>query len=813
MVFIAHIRVSDKEIQTVSEHLTGVQTLAELIGSKMQISHITGLAGLLHDLGKFTQEFREYILQAVENPDNPPVRGSVDHATAGGRLLFRLFHSSKDKFKVLLAEIVGNAIISHHSYLHDFINPDLESKFLNRIEKPDLYGYDEAVTHFFKEVMSEEELHQYAERALEELEGYLVKEPKVSTEHKCMLLSKYVFSALIDADRTNTRLFEEKKDLDETIDTQLLFKDFEQKLLSEIEEFSSFPDADSPINLLRQEMSQQCAQYAYKSPGIFTLSIPTGGGKTLASLRYALRHALEHGMERIIYIVPFTTIIEQNASEVRRILQTEEHILEHHSNVVERENDDDELEDGFANVRQKLRLARDDWNAPIIFTTMVQFLNAFYADGNRNTRRLHRMSRSVLIFDEVQKVPISCISLFNQAVNFLKNRAGSTIVLCTATQPELSYVRHKLELQPESEMIQQLAKVTTAFRRVEPVDLATTQPFYNDTLADFIAEKMKEVRSILIILNTKSVVKALYRTLIENEAMSGIPVYHLSTSMCAAHRKDILEQVKTHLKRKEPVICISTQLIEAGVNVSFQCVIRSLAGLDSLAQAAGRCNRHGEDPERQVYLIDHADEKLDHLKEIIKGKEIAKNLLLDLKRDPKVLGGHILSHEAMKVYFQQFYKAFEPELDYRIRKLDKNMTDLLSASRGKMRKETYFWSYYEENKKFLPLALSNSYKTAAEHFRVIDDRTTTVIVPYEEGGKEIIADLNGQQSIGGLSLLMRKAQQYTVQLYSHELKLLERDGSLVAYLDGKILALKEAAYSKDFGLNVDSDSEMASAIF
>ena len=577
--------------------------------------------------------------------------------------------------------------------------------------------------------------------------------------------------------------------------------------MSKIRSFKEQPDAHSRINLLRAEMSEQCEEFAYKPSGIYTLSIPTGGGKTLASLRYALKHAQLYNKKRIIYVVPYTTIIEQNAEEVRKILKDDAHILEHHSNVIEDVNEDDENQDGLMNVKQKLKLAKDNWDSPIIFTTMVQFLNVFYAKGSRNIRRLHNLSDSVIIFDEVQKVPIQCVSLFNLALNFLKNYCHSCIVLCTATQPALDFVEHKLNIDKDAEMIENLNEVMAAFKRVEIVDQATEGTFNNEKLAWFIEEKMKEVQSVLVILNTKSVVKKLYELLKEKE--NGTLIYHLSTSMCAAHRSNILEKVRKHLREGEPIICVSTQLIEAGVDVSFDCVIRSLAGLDSIAQAAGRCNRHGEKDKQTVYVIDHEEENLNQLKEIKVGKQVSKKILIDIRKDPSNHGGDLLSTQAMERYFKEFYTEFSADLNYFIPPLKKNMTALLTETKDQ---SDYHLAYRHNKKKILPLFLTNGYHTAAEHFQVIEDMTTSVIVPYEEGN-EIIAELNGNGSIDDLTRLLRKAQQYTINLYSYEREQLEKQDGLVSYLDGKILALKEGAYSTEFGLNVDNDSQLSVAMF
>lgn len=809
MTYIAHIRESDSQVQTVEEHLLGVKELAETYGEKIGIKHLAGLAGMLHDMGKYTNEFKEYILEAVNNPTSSPKRGSVDHSTAGGKLLYQLFHTENMiPYKGIISEIVGNAIISHHGYLQDFLNPDLESPYLNRVRDKQLRGFDVTQQFFFKHVMKEKDFHEYVDKATVELESFLLKESPENAEKQLMFLTKFIFSTLIDADRTNTRLFEEEKSVESVINSDELFEKYYERLMTKINSFKKQQNANTPINMLRADMSDQCDQFAERPSGIYTLSIPTGGGKTLASLRYALKHAKTHNKKRIIYVVPFTTIIEQNAEEVRRILEDEENILEHHSNIVEEVNDHDENEDGMASIQQKLKLAKDNWDSPIIFTTMVQFLNVFYAKGNRNTRRLHNLSEAIIIFDEVQKVPVSCVSLFNQALNFLKIYTRSSIVLCTATQPALDFVEQKLDINTDAEMINNLDHVIEAFKRVKIIDQATNEIFNKDKLKTFIHTKIEEVQSILIVLNTKSVVRDLY-TQLQSQGLN-VPIYHLSTTMCAAHRHKILEEVRECLKEGRKIICISTQLIEAGVDVSFECVVRSLSGLDSIAQAAGRCNRHGEKGIQNVYVIDYEEENLSHLKEIKIGKKITKKILMDLKHNDKIHGGHILSREAMKRYFKEYYREFKSDLDYFIPKLKKNMTELLSVPRIE---NSYRRAYiHKHDKKDIPLFIINSYQTAAKHFNVIDDITTSVIVPYEEG-KDIIAELNSNNSIEDLSRLLRKAQQYTVNLFNYEKEKLIINDGLVYYLDGKILALKESAYNDEYGLNVLNKSDFKTAIF
>ncbi|MFD0589155.1 CRISPR-associated helicase Cas3' [Paenibacillus sp. GCM10027627] len=809
--FIAHIRESDKAIQTVKEHLLGVKGLAEEIGAKIGVKHIAGLGGLLHDLGKYTEEFKKYLHNAVHNPGSPSKRGSVDHSTAGGKLLFDLYHQGKpDRYTWILAEIVGNAVFSHHSYLHDFLSPELESGYLNRALKEKGKGIEEyhsAVERFFQYVMDKDEFDRYVQKAVEELEAFLLKPFEGSDESKCQFLSKYVFSALIDADRTNTRLFEENKSVEPELDHGALFQDYYDKLMLKLDSLQSQSNNGSAIPALRKEMSERCEQFAELYPsGIYALSIPTGGGKTLASFRYALKHAIKDGKKRIIYVIPFTTIIEQNAQEIRNIVKDDEHVLEHHSNVVWKEEDDDEDEDGLMTIGQKLKLAKDNWDSPVIFTTMVQFLNVFYAKGSRNTRRLHNLSESVIVFDEVQKVPVSCVSLFNQALNFLKAYGHSSLLLCTATQPELSFVEYKLDIAPQAEIIEKLDQVIDAFKRVELVDRATGETFDTEKLAQFVEDKLEESGSVLVVLNTKAVVKRLYRQL----SSLSIPVYHLSTSMCAAHRQTMLDLIRTHLDKDEKVVCISTQLIEAGVDVSFGCVVRSLAGLDSVAQAAGRCNRHGRWDIRQVYMIDHEEENLTHLKEIQVGKKLTAMMLLDLKRDGSCHGGHLLSVEAIQNYFRKYYSALKLNLNYHVRQYGTEMTKWLMGSRAD---NTYLEAYKQDSGKEVPLFLVQSYRTAAEQFQVIDSLAKPVIVPYGDKGADIIARLSGESGMKEMSQALREAQQYTINLFPHELNQLAGNNGLVSLLEGRVLALTEGAYNDEFGLDVENESEFGLKLY
>lgn len=806
MGYIAHIREKDGEIQTVQEHLKEVNGLCERFGDKIGLKYLAGLAGLLHDLGKNSNEFNEYIQEAVANPDTPPLKGSVDHSTAGGKLLYQRFYTEQKSLdEKLVVEWIAMCIISHHQGLRDFLTPKLSSKFLERVFEKEIKEYENAVSTFFETQITEKEFDDYFDKAKVEVKQII---ESIRNKHlqpiSTSLIIKYLFSCLIDADRTNTRRFEENEQMEETFDTYSFFEKSYTALMDEISSFSKAKDADHPINLLRSEMSRQCEEFASYPSGIYTLSIPTGGGKTLASLRYALKHAITYKKERIIYIVPYTTIIEQNAKDVRDILKNDSYILEHHSNVIEEkefENEDYNLN------KKKLKLAKDNWESPIIFTTMVQFLNTFYSRGTRNVRRLHHLSNAIIIFDEVQSVPIKCISLFNEALNFLHTFGNSSLILCTATQPALDFVEHKLKISTKAEIIKDLTQVSESFKRVNIIDRTTPQGLNASKLKMLINAEMEKVDSILVILNTKTAVRKLFDELNKNEEFNrnDYILFHLSTNMCSAHRKDILSNLKEALEDGERVVCVSTQLIEAGVNISFECVIRSLAGLDSIAQAAGRCNRHGKDEIRNVYIIKSADEVLTNLKEIREGAEQTKRLLGEFKDRPDFFGNDILSSEAMNCYFKYYFNQIKGELNYPILDLQKNLFDLLNKN------QDYYGAFKNKHGFPFPLASRQSFATAEQYFYVIDNPTTSILVPYNEEAENLMLELNGDLDTRKLGNLLKKSQQFVINIYEHELKKLEKSGDIYYLLHGNVFALREVAYTEKFGLELDGEGSWSTS--
>ncbi|MFD2672615.1 CRISPR-associated helicase Cas3' [Marinicrinis sediminis] len=803
-MYIAHIRKQDQENQSVETHLDEVKELSEQFGQKIGVKYLAGLAGLLHDLGKNTEAFKQYIKAVVENPVEAPRKGSVDHSTAGGKLLYELYYREEATlYEKLAVEWTAMCIISHHQGLRDFLTPQLTSTFLERVSHKELPEFNQARETFLNQQMTVEQLTDYFHQAVEEIKT-IIGLMKENTLHpiSLSLVIKYIFSCLIDADRTNTRKFEEGNSQGTRFQSKPYFQDRYEALLETVTAYQNGEDSDHPINRLRNEMSMQCDQFASRQPsGIYTLSIPTGGGKTLASMRYALKHAVTYNKERIIYIVPYTTIIEQNAEEAKRVLRDNANILEHHSNIIEQEPADLSGEDIAA--YQSLHLAKDNWESPIIFTTMVQFLNTLYGKGTRNVRRLHHLSNAILVFDEVQAVPVKCISMFNEALNFLHTICHSTIVLCTATQPALDFVEHDLKIAADAEIIPNLDKVSASFKRVRVEDRTRPSGYNVSELNVCIQTELDNVRSVLVILNTKRAARKLYEALQQNEKDDDSPekgyrLFHLSTNMCPAHRKDVLRKLKQSLSDGERVVCVSTQLIEAGVDISFECVFRSLAGLDSIAQAAGRCNRHGKDPIRNVYIINVNEEDITNLKTIQAGSDITKRVLDEYKKDPDSLGHDLLSPQVMRMYFCYYFHRMKIDMHYAIPVLENHMIDLLG------RNSRYTSAFKNAHAEHLPILSSQSFATAEKYFNVIDQPTTSVLVPYNAEANELLVELNGDMNTDRLGQILKQAQQYTINIYKHEMDKLEKSDDLYVLLHGSVYALRETAYDSEIGLDLES---------
>lgn len=783
-MLLAHIRQYDFTEQSVQEHLEEVAVLARQYGEKAGLGAHAELAGLLHDMGKFTEHFTKYLRDAVL--ENIIAAHKIDHSTAGAKYLYERFRN-KHPLKDYVVETVGMAVLSHHSGMQNFQQPDLKpSDYIRRVADKELPFYDEVVKNFELVEGNRERVERLVEEAAEEMQQFMIAvKPLSHPSIYLSLMQKFVFSCLIDADRTNTRCFEENT-APFDLENERVFEKGYEYLMETVREWQQNKEG---INALRSAMSESCDQFAGQNSGLYTLTIPTGGGKTYASLRYALKHAKKYSKSRIIYIVPYTTILEQNAQAVRKIIRQPEAVLEHHGNVIDDESLDSNSDYYAVPHHKQMQLSRDNWDAPIIFTTIVQFLDAFYQKGTRKSRRLHNLADAIIIFDEVQSVPYQHQELFHSAVNFLRQIGNSSIILCTATQPAndaaVRSVEVPLHFAGRTEMVDQLDDVVDAFKRVDIHSKVNAEGWNSEEIAQFAVELLEETNSALIILNTKSAVKKLYEQL---RSISDVYIAHLSTSMCPAHRKEKLREIKEKLG-KEKVICVSTQLIEAGVDISFENVIRSLAGLDSIAQAAGRCNRNGEREVGDVYIIRAAEENLSKLPEIRIGAEVTDRYILpDSKFAQK-----LLHPKTIKTYFSHFLAQAKREIRIAPDGLDGNLLMLINGKYPvKQKREIRSFSMF---------------KTLEKYFEAIHSPTTAVIVPYGKG-KKIIASLNeNTHGFAEFNKLMKIAQQYSVNLYSHELRMLSREGLIEPLFDGSVYCLNEKAYDSKYGVTLAGEGE------
>lgn len=795
LVFAAHIREVDLAVQTVGEHSTETAQLAKEFGRKIQLENMAELSGFLHDMGKWTSEFSEYLHKVVIGKER--LSPYIDHSTAGARYLYEnyYFHNVGKQPGIeqwaqnLVVEIVGMVILSHHSGLQDFIGEDGKSDFIRRVHEKELPYYEEVVRNFeqvHENTATVNRLVQESTREMQRILGKLLELRREFQNYPLLLslsfVMKTVFSCLIDADRTNTRRFEENDRSPLQADVQSFFQQSYRHLMEQVEKWG-VGGSESRIDQLRSRMSAQCDDWAARQAGIYTLSIPTGGGKTFASLRYALKHTLDEHKERIIYVVPYTTILEQNAAAVRKIIRNQTSVLEHHGNVIDDKMLDHDFDYYGQPLHKQLQLARDNWDYPIVFTTMVQFLDAFYAKGTKKARRLHNLMNSVIIFDEVQSVPFQHYHLFNEAVNFLHYIGGSSILLCTATQPAVADMRYPLHLSANHEMVTELNRVIEAFERVQfRLEEHALAGLDQGQLADYVQQLYERHQSLLVILNTKKSVQQLFEAMTEKGASH---VYHLSTLMCPAHRTVILDEVKERLEAGEPVLCISTQLIEAGVDISFQAVLRAVAGLDSIAQAAGRCNRHGKEERGYVYLANVSDENLERLLEIKHGKAVTIDYILN---DP-AYRQRLLHPDSIRRYNQYYYHQLHHLNRMTHPQLQRELIELIDEN--KLLKE------YQKT------ILPSMYKTLEAHFQAIDSPTTTVLVPYGRG-KDIIVQLNEEiRELSVFNRLIKEAQQYSVNIFSQTLRELSQAGLINALYGKSIYYLDEQAYSDEYGLAVD----------
>lgn len=621
---LAHSKAKsdDGSPQSLEDHLLRVAELARTFGAPLGLSAACYSAGLVHDLGKAAPAFQQYLAAAIAG--RPMPRGSVEHKAAGA--LYLANHGAP------AISVLAPVVLGHHGGLPD-------SEQTRRV----LSGGDASPPpHGLEEVL----LRLPADSdVLEEINRGLSGSGREAALQVDMLV-RMAYSCLVDADSRDTA--EHFNGERSPVDVPTLAQLWERLALRQDEMIAS---ADKTlVNRLRAEVYRDCLAAADSPPGLFTLTVPTGGGKTLSSLAFALDHALRNGMERIIYVIPYTSIIEQTAAVFRNVLGDPDAVLEHHSTVIRR--DGEEAHDEWR------RSSCEDWDAPIIVTTAVQFFESLFASRPGRARKVHRMGRSVVIFDEAQTLPLHVDEPCADVLRRLVESYGSSVVLCTATQSGLLHGR-----LPESmharEIVSDPAGLFAALKRVR-YEMPEQRWDW-----ERVAFEMSGSGQCLVIVNSRRDARSLLEL-----APSG--TLHLSTSMCPAHRRAVLDIIRDRLVRGLSCRVVSTQLIEAGVDVDFPVVMRAFGPLDSLAQAAGRCNREGKlesgrvvifKPEKEILPQGSYRTALAHARiRLAEGADLASPTLFaeyfsDLRRDVNTDRDSI-QDKRRRLDFRQVSEAF-----------------------------------------------------------------------------------------------------------------------------------------------------------
>lgn len=797
--YLAHVDFAVGRKQFAEEHFGNVASFAERVCPLPEIRTLAYLTGILHDAGKLGEENQKDFQNILELGDQVH-KHNLDHSTAGGRILEELLKEP------IVSEMLSDVVYFHHG-VSDCI--EMETGKAVQIQRREKEIEIDRIKERFYSLYAREMLEEKSTEALEQYKdinhriGSFLKDCKAS-QKKCGdgyfyigMYFRVLLSLLIDGDWTDTACFFQgvpvklrTSPLELQKIWQLCIQNFEEYMEREV---VSNPDNGNMLNVYRQEISDACRKAADREERLYRLTVPTGAGKTLSSLRFALYHAQVKQKQHIIYVAPFNSILEQNAEEIRKAVKNSEIVLEHHCNVICEEGEE-----------ERYRNLTETWDSPIIVTTAVQLLNTLFSDKKSYIRRMHTLCNSIIIFDEVQAIPVRCTELFNEAVNFLFQFGNTTVVLCSATQPTYATLKEN-NVYTCIEMAGETKKYAEAFKRTNIIDYTRKYPggMSIEDLKEFACEQVSSYQSVLVIVNTTSCARKLFQALKEEKPQE-YRLFHISNNMCPKHKLDTLTEIKKALKEnKKKIICVSTQVVEAGVNFSFGCVIRSKAGLDNVIQSAGRCNRHKEFFENGVvYIIQMVKEaeNLEHLHEIRDSQTALQKVLDDFKLNRERFCYALDSQEAISEYYKNYYNQLRTdETKFPVEKYPVVLVDLLG-------KNTLARSQYERfyKKKISSHSLAQAFSTAGEAFEVIaDNYKIGIVVPYNSEARDLIADLSADNlEIADQKRTLRKLQRYTVGIGKYRKEKL--GNALYSLCQGEILVLCEGYYSEETGVSDDS---------
>lgn len=710
----AHTPNHAGEWHGLQEHLKNVAARAKVYAAKLGAGELGYYGGFWHDLGKYQLDFQKYLEQchtASSLGAGKPSKG-VPHAIHGARLAMDL------------CPILAPIIYGHHAGI-----PGSEIK--QKLAHPDLIkAYEEVI---------QQATHDLGDlKPPVDLQSTLQNPPQ--NPYSGELLIRMLFSCLVDADYLDT---EEhfKPDIAQSRGSKIaiaeLWSAFQKAQGQFLENLSEARNSKTQVNRVRAEVYNACLKAAALEPGIFRLAVPTGGGKTRSSLAFALRHAMQHGLERVIVAVPYTSIIEQTVQVYGEMLGHEA-VLEHHSAIKTYfDHEKDVRREDAQRSEAQARLATQNWDAPLVVTTTVQLFESLFANRPSRCRKLHNIVGSVIILDEVQTLPIGLLKPIVSVLRELVQRYRVTVVLCTATQPALEENSRYFEgFKPGSVRdIVVPEQARTHFRELKRV---TYEPPVQAWSWEQLAEDIQGDSQALVILNTRkdalSTLDALGASTAEfqvveapqlavREALAQQSVLHLSTLLCGAHRREVLGTVKLRLKNHQPCLLVSTQVVEAGVDLDFPVVYRALGPLDRIVQAAGRCNREGKMQGKGRVVIFEPLEggmpKGEYATAVATTKRFLQRPDLDLY-DPKIFAE----------YFQSLYQGVPSD------KHD------IQGLREK-----------------------SNYPEVAAKFKLIEDNTTPVVIQYDNKVRGLLSQIRRR---GLFSSDRRQLQPYIVNLRQRE---------------------------------------------
>ncbi len=725
-MYIAHKRDDGSE-QLLLEHLMGTAKKASFFAKHFGKSETAFICGLLHDIGKYSDEFQD----RIKNDGK-----LCDHSSAGAKVL--------KSISPAMGNLLGYVITGHHAGLLNgggwgAVSGDGSLQGRLKKEVPDFSAYRNEITaDMFPPMISIARQLADSKPLDERDQGFSFS-----------FLVRMIFSCLVDADFIDTEEF-----MNEGRVPRGLICDFvglQDKIIRKTSEFDTIRD----INKKRREILEQCLGKAEGGKGVYKLSVPTGSGKTISSMAFALKHIRHNpSLRRIIYVIPFMSIIEQNAKVFSDILG-ERYVLEHHSNYDFDQNDEQNY-----NIK---KLSAENWDIPIVVTTNVQFFESIYGNRSSKLRKLHNMANSVIILDEVQMLPVEYLIPCAKALEELVNNYNCSVVLCSATQPEVErFMSEKIKVK---EICSNIAEMYEFFNK-------TKVKFIGNKTADELVSRLQGLDQCLLIVNTKKQARKIYEKLEKAYGQEGI--FHLSTYMCPAHRFEKIEEIRKRLDDKAKCIVVSTSLIEAGVDIDFPVVYRAMCGLDSIIQAAGRCNRERRNDLAYVYVFDFTDAEYEISKSTPFGNYLSQRQSITEIVSSKY--EDVTRPEAIKEYFDiLFNNASVSELD------KKHIVKRLN----------------EGFDKTSPMDFNFDFEDIARDFKMIEDNDYSVIVKYNDDAKSKINELvYGYYTRDKL----RSVQKYTVNLSVHEYNKL-RDIKAINGLGEKVgFLVSKEDYSDEIGI-------------